>query len=162
MCETKEEVCFYHPRKPKQSPLYRLVERFSGPSWWLRSEKANAYQLKKLSDLGEDVESLLTLEAKPCSGEGDESIVRGAWDFKRINRLHEEYLLLLQNPPVRKSGKAPDPGVVQQWALKERLAWQAALKLDPLLPSKLLPPGYLGREVWSLRNAVPRDAGKWL
>ena len=28
MCETKEEVCFYHPRQPKQSPFYRLVERF--------------------------------------------------------------------------------------------------------------------------------------
>ena len=59
MCETKEEVCFYHPRKPKQSPLYRLVERFSGPSWWLRLEKANSYQSARVSPTREQSSSIL-------------------------------------------------------------------------------------------------------
>ncbi len=160
-------VAFDLPEKHNASRvrLRRYLKRrgfgYLQKSLWISPDPLGE-DVKKLSALGEDVESLLTLEAKPCSGESDESIVSGAWDFKRINRLHEECLLLLQSPPVRKSGKVHDPGVVQQWALKERRAWQAALKLDPLLPSKLLPPGYLGREVWSLRNAVLRDAGKWL
>ena len=66
--------------------------------------------VKKLSALGEDVESLLTLEAKPCSGESDESIVNGAWDFTHLNRLHKECRALLRNAPWRKSRQASHAG----------------------------------------------------
>ena len=119
-------------------------------------------QVKSLSAKGEDVESLLTLEARPCSGESDESIVAGAWDFRRIDRLYQECLRLLKSPPRRKPGEDMDPAKLQQWARQERAAWQAVLWADPLLPSRLLPPGYAGQEVWRLRNAVLREAGGWL
>jgi hypothetical protein len=31
-----------------------------------------------------------------------------------------------------------------------------------MLPSRLLPAGYLGKEVWALRNSVLHDAGQWI
>jgi hypothetical protein len=47
--------------------------------------------------------------------------------------------------------KAPPTGPrLVEWARRENAAWIAAIKTDPLLPSRLLPPGYLGQE--ALRN----------
>jgi phenylacetic acid degradation operon negative regulatory protein len=130
-------------------------------SLWITPDPLDA-EVRKLSAQGEDVESLLTLEARPCSGESDQSIVVGAWDFQRIHRLHLDCLRLLKNPPKRKAGEAADLTKVQQWARQERAAWQAVLWADPLLPSKLLPAGYAGKEVWHLRQAVLREAGQWI
>jgi len=42
-----------------------------------------------------NVESLLLLEARPCSGESDAEIVAGAWDFRVINRHYARHLNLL-------------------------------------------------------------------
>lgn len=129
-------------------------------SLWISPDPLDE-DIRRLSAMGEDVETLLTFEAKPCSGESAESIVSGAWDFKRLGELHRESLALLQNPPGRKSIKPPAPEEVQKWAAQERAAWQAALEFDPLLPAKLLPPSYVGREVWKLRNTVLQEAGQW-
>lgn len=129
-------------------------------SLWISPDPMDE-DIRRLSAMGEDVESLLTLESKPCSGESDESIVRGAWDFKRLAELHRKSLALLKNPPVRKSTKAPASEDLHKWAAQERAAWKAALQFDPLLPARLLPPSYLGREVWILRNEVLREAGHW-
>lgn len=130
-------------------------------SLWISPDPLDE-DIRRLSAMGEDVESLLTLEAKPCSGESDESIVRGAWDFKRLGELHRECLALLNNPPGLKSAKAPTLEMLQKWADQERTAWQAALEFDPLLPAELLPPSYVGRDVWKLRNTVLRETGRWL
>ena len=130
-------------------------------SVWISPDPLDEH-VKKLSALGEDVESFITLEASPCSGEHDESIVSGAWNFKHITRLHQDCLRLLTNTPGRKSGKSTSAEKLQQWAREERAAWQAVVDADPLLPLALLPADYLGREVWKLRNRVLRDAGRWL
>jgi phenylacetic acid degradation operon negative regulatory protein len=121
-------------------------------------------EVKKLSALGENVESFLTLEARPCSGESDAAIVAGAWDFSRIGRLHQDCLRLLNHPPQIQpdSGESPDAEKLRRWARRERAAWEAVLRSDPLLPRRLLPEGYPGREVWQLRNGVLREAGRWL
>ncbi|MCI0537251.1 MAG: hypothetical protein L0Z50_18710 [Verrucomicrobiales bacterium] len=118
-------------------------------------------EVRQLSAHGENVESFLTLEARPCSGESDASIVAGAWDFTRIHRLHQDCLRLLKDAPKRKAGELKDIAKAQQWARHERAAWQAVLRADPFLPSKLLPGGYLGKEVWQMRNAALRQAGRW-
>lgn len=116
-------------------------------------------ELRNLSREGEDVETLLTWEAHPCSGERDASIVSGSWDFERIRQMHEDCLRLLNNPPWGKSGKARDADELRKWASEERAAWEALLAIDPFLPGRLLPKGYLGRKVWRLRSAVLREAG---
>lgn len=130
-------------------------------SVWITPDPLDT-DLKKLSAKGEDVEALLTLEARPCSGESDESIVAGAWNFARINRLYQDCLHALKNPPGRKRGEKLDFAKLREWARQERAAWMAALWADPLLPSRLLPSDYLGKRVWELRNTVLREGGHWL
>jgi len=116
--------------------------------------------LPYLRSFGDDVESLLTLEAQTCAGEGDGAIVSGAWDFKEINRLYNKSAALLNDLPAV-SGRDPDGArQLQRWARLERAAWQEAVASDPLLPERLLPPGYAGREVWELRVRVLQEAAK--
>ena len=130
-------------------------------SLWISPDPLDK-DLKKLSAGSEEVESFLTLEARPCSGESDEAMVSGAWDFQRINRLHQECLRVLKSSPRRKAGEARDNERLLRWASQERAAWQAVLRNDPFLPTTLLPAGYVGQEVWSVRTKVLRQAGEWL
>lgn len=109
-----------------------------------------------------NVESLLLLEARPCAGESDEEIVAGAWDFRVINRNYERYLKVLERWPAKATVNAPPSERLQKWAAAERLAWQAAVEFDPLLPEHLLPPDYLGRRAWTRRVEVLADAGRLL
>jgi DNA-binding transcriptional regulator PaaX len=44
----------------------------------------------------------------------------------------------------------------------EREAWLDAVTHDPLLPEKILPPGYLGQQVWRRRIKALREAGRQL
>jgi phenylacetic acid degradation operon negative regulatory protein len=130
-------------------------------SLWITPDPLQV-ELKKLSANGENVECLLTLDASPCSGEADESIVTGGWDFARINRLYQECIGILKAALKRKDGETMEKSKLQHWARQERAAWQAALSADPLLPERLLPSNYLGLEAWKLRNAVLREALNWI
>ena len=105
-----------------------------------------------------DVESLLLLEARPCAGESDEEIVEGAWNFPTINQHYARYLKVLERCP-NTAAFSSSPELVQQWAADERQAWQAAVGLDPLLPQRLLPRDYLGRQAWARRIEVLGEAG---
>ncbi len=99
-------------------------------------------------------EALLFFEGRPFTGESDASLVAGAWDFARIGQAHRECLQLLAHPPA---DDAP-PQCWRAWLREERDAWQHALDLDPLLPTELLPPGYLGQEVHRQRRIQLRRA----
>lgn len=109
-----------------------------------------------------NVESLILLEARPCAGESDVEIAVGAWDFERINRGYARHLKILEERPegtlqpdaVRKS--------LLRWAAAEREAWLDAVANDPLLPARILPSDYLGRQSWQRRAEVFRDASQQL
>ncbi|MBM3888112.1 MAG: hypothetical protein FJ388_03195 [Verrucomicrobia bacterium] len=107
-----------------------------------------------------NVESLLLLEARPCSGESDAEIVAGGWDFEGINRRYAHHLKTLDERPTKPLHDAAAAKSFQRWAAEERAAWLAAVMTDPLLPERLLPPGYLGRRAWQRRVAVLREAGR--
>ena len=62
-----------------------------------------------------DVESLILLEAKPCSGESDAEIVAGAWDFDAINRRYAKHLEVLQQCPHGHLDTAADARAFQRW-----------------------------------------------
>ena len=99
-------------------------------------------------------EALLFFEGRPFAGESDAALVDGAWDFPRLAEAHRECLGLLAHPPTGTDS-------AHRWRLwlgKERDAWLRALDRDPLLPVALLPKGYLGREVHSLRRKLLRAA----
>jgi phenylacetic acid degradation operon negative regulatory protein len=109
-----------------------------------------------------NVESLLLLEARPCAGERDEEIVVGAWDFEAINRHYAIHLKLLEQHPKAALKNAAAAKALQRWAAAERVAWQTAVEIDPLLPKRLLPADYLGRRAWQKRVEVLRIAGQQL
>ena len=99
-------------------------------------------------------EALLFFEGRPFAGESDAALVNGAWDFSRLAEAHRECLGLLTHPPADTDSSLRWRG----WLQKERDAWLRALDLDPLLPTALLPKGYLGKEVHSLRRTLLRRA----
>jgi phenylacetic acid degradation operon negative regulatory protein len=106
---------------------------------------------QELSERAKDVESLVTLEARPAASETDAEIVAGAWDFTRINQRYERCLRVFgQLPQVRakEDGPARD---LRRWAQQEKAAWHEAISADPLLPDQLLPASYLGKKVWQER-----------
>jgi DNA-binding transcriptional regulator PaaX len=109
-----------------------------------------------------NVESLILLEARPSAGETDAEIVAGAWDFARINSRYARHLEVLgERPrvPIQSEGAAK---TLLRWAAAEREAWLEAVRLDPLLPRRILPPEYLGQRAWQRRVEVLGDAGRQL
>ncbi len=109
---------------------------------------------RELSAEAEDVESLITLEARPAADETDADIVAGAWNFENINRLYERSLKILSQFPTTKTKTGAPVEPLLRWAKQEKLAWQEATSADPLLPDSLLPPGYLGKQTWTERSRV--------
>jgi phenylacetic acid degradation operon negative regulatory protein len=104
-----------------------------------------------LVDFRDDVESLTVMEAVCAPGGENRSIVDGAWDFKEINKRHQEYIQSYVLAPrdvarLRVSSKALDV-----WLRRERTAWRHAIQFDPLLPRVLWPRSYQGEIAWQTR-----------
>jgi len=109
-----------------------------------------------------NVESLLLLEARPCAGESDAEIVTGAWDFGRINYRYGQHLRVLEERPEGPLRSEAAASAVLRWAAAEREAWLNAVRIDPLLPRRILPSGYQGQRAWRQRVKVLREAGRQL
>lgn len=107
-----------------------------------------------------NVESLLLLEARPCAGESDGEIVAGAWDFKQINMRYRQYMKTLGERPTGMIQGEAAARALGRWAANERAAWLAAVAVDPLLPERILPKDYLGRDAWARRVEVLREAAR--
>jgi phenylacetic acid degradation operon negative regulatory protein len=107
-----------------------------------------------------DVESLILLEARPCAGESDAQIVLGAWDFIRINASYAKHQRILTHRPRGQVKGGTAAKAFHCWLREEREAWMAALSHDPLLPARLLPHDYAGRQAWQDRLAVMGEVGK--
>ena len=106
-----------------------------------------------------DVASLLLLDAQPCAGESDAEIVAAAWDFERINQRYLRLMRILDEYPEGKLWNEVSAKTLLRWAAAEHAAWLDAVTNDPLLPERILPPGYQGRTAWQRRVAVLRKAG---
>jgi DNA-binding transcriptional regulator PaaX len=119
-------------------------------SVWITPDPLGA-EKTLLAGMDVDVESLIFLEATPCAGESDQDMVTGAWDFDEINCRYEEELSVLAARPEGRLTDEATAQAFQRWTEKERATWQEAIKLDPLLPERLLPKGYQGRKVWRRR-----------
>jgi phenylacetic acid degradation operon negative regulatory protein len=101
-----------------------------------------------------NVELLVLLEARACAGESEEEIVRGAWDFDRINQGYSRYLKVLSGRPAGALKSDAAAKKLFRWMSEEREAWLAAVRIDPLLPARLLPENYLGQKAWRRRLQV--------
>lgn len=108
-----------------------------------------------------DCSQLLLLYADSKGAATDKRMVSAAWDFDRINgRYNEVSTVLDEFRSVSESATPPE--ALRQWTEREHYAWKSALRLDPLLPTELLPRGYLGRNMWEKRTSVLRHAAQWL
>jgi len=107
-----------------------------------------------------DVESLILFEAQPGTGESDAEIVEGAWDFADINRRYSEYLRILEGAAIGGKRFKGSRQAWLSWATAEHGAWMEAVASDPLLPVRLLPPGYLGKKAWQRRLEVLEEAAQ--
>jgi phenylacetic acid degradation operon negative regulatory protein len=98
-----------------------------------------------------DVASLMMLEARTVAGDSAAAMVSQAWNFDAIGRAWNQLAVHLDRMPddVRCDGPSS-----WEWIAKERELAKHCLKLDPLLPEALIPPGYPGREVWHRRQQV--------
>jgi phenylacetic acid degradation operon negative regulatory protein len=115
---------------------------------------------KKLSAHAADVESIITLEARPAAGETDVQIVKGAWDFTTINRRYEACLKVLKESPQTRIKDGLPAAQLRRWAQIEKRTWLEAVSSDPLLPDRLLPEGYLGKRAWQKRIRVLAAASR--
>jgi phenylacetic acid degradation operon negative regulatory protein len=106
-----------------------------------------------------DVKSLIFLDARPCAGETDGEMVAGAWDFDRINRRYRLHLEVLGRRPASRARSRAGAKAMLDWMAREAAAWLEAVRRDPLLPEKLLPPGYLGKQAWRRRSDLVRNGG---
>lgn len=91
-------------------------------------------------------ETFLLMEGRPAAGESDNEIVQGAWNFELINRHYEQYLTYIEKSAA--GGRPPS------WWRRENALWRTAVNSDPLLPSLLLPRGYLGRDALQARKQL--------
>jgi phenylacetic acid degradation operon negative regulatory protein len=113
-----------------------------------------------LADGPVEVESLILLEARPCAGESDLEIVKGAWNFDAIDHAynrHDAVLTLLPRDPLTDTAGARR---LHRWLREERLAWLEVAGLDPFLPVPLHPPGYGGMKAWRRRVECMSEAGR--
>ncbi len=130
-------------------------------SVWITPDSVEAE--RKIMAGGEThVGSLMLMTARPCAGETDEKIVAEAWDFEFINNQYEQYLKILAKRPGGNIRGTEAGQRLQRWAAAERSAWLAAVQLDPMLPEKILPKGYLGKKAWQERTSVLPEIGRKL
>jgi phenylacetic acid degradation operon negative regulatory protein len=109
-----------------------------------------------------DVQSLILLEARPCGGENDAQIVTAAWDLADLRQRYTIHSEILRQRPTGSIRDDAAARLVQHWAGAERATWLDAVSRDPLLPSRLLPAGYPGREAWRARVEALRAAREQL
>jgi len=152
-----------------------LVFDLPGQQWalrrrlwqWLRSQRFGCLQqsvwlspdpvddsLLPLKSLKLTPESYSVIEGRPVGSDTDADLVRSAWDFTAIDRIHARLLELSDHGMRTASSADISPATRRHWMNAYRQAWIEALSLDPLLPRSLWLPDYAGEQVWRKRGDV--------
>jgi len=126
-------------------------------SVWIAPATPPAIEKLMTSD-DPDCTHLLLLFAASKGRKVDAKMVDGAWDFNAINTKYEnlQETLDLFTQVARNNTKDS----LAQWTAAENAASRAALQMDPLLPSELLPKHYIGRKIWKTRSKVLAQAAR--
>lgn len=106
-------------------------------------------------DLAAAVDSVAFLfEARTVLGHGNQSVVQEAWNFDRINRVHELYIHFANENLTLLDSETPSDSSVMQLLRMNNLAYAQAMSIDPLLPKELLPKDYEGMRVAELNSEL--------
>lgn len=158
-------ICFDVPtadNRQRQRLRHYLRTRWFGllqRSLWVTPDDVQEQQ-RILRSTNIDVKSLTLFQARLCGGESDSDVVAGAWDFDTINSGYKQHLRILQQRPVQKINGAAAANALLHWAEAEQVAWNRAVRADPLLPEILLPSSYLGRRAWRRRIELLAASGE--
>lgn len=121
--------------------------RLQGSAWIAPSTPPEIEKLVRSKDA--DCTHLLMLLADSKGAKVDAKMVEGAWNFEKINEAYQKLQAVLSRfDDVSKSNTRK---ALAEWTAEESAATRAALHLDPLLPSVLLPKGYNARRIWKMR-----------
>ena len=97
-------------------------------------------------------------EAKTVLGFGNQSVVREAWNFTRINAVQRLYIQFATENIMRiKETRATESEIVQLLRM-DNLAYAQAMLNDPLLPKTLHPDDYVGMDVARIHRELSRQA----
>lgn len=105
-----------------------------------------------------DCTHLLLLLADSKGPVTDARMVAGAWDFELVNERYRKLETVLEEFPAIAVRNSPD--VLAEWTSAESAATRAALRIDPLLPSELLPKDYSGLAIWRKRGETLAKAAR--
>ncbi len=92
-------------------------------------------------------------EARTVLGRGHRELVEEAWDFRRLGEVQATYLATCRDLSIRVRAGCPDEETLGRLVRQEMMEYLAAMDRDPLLPRKLIPPGYRGFEVYEQHAA---------
>jgi phenylacetic acid degradation operon negative regulatory protein len=120
-------------------------------SVWIHPDPVHEV-LEALEEFRDDVETFLLMEARCCAGYSNAAIVAGAWDFAEINKRYRAYLHRATLNASELTRMRQSPAALKAWIGSERIAWQHALEIDPLLPRVLWPSDYEGERAWAVRT----------
>jgi phenylacetic acid degradation operon negative regulatory protein len=119
-------------------------------SVWIHPDPVTP-MLAALREFRDDVESFIVMEAQCGPGYTNAAVVEGAWDFVEINKRYDSYLRRVALSARELARLRAAPASLAGWLRAERVAWDHAVALDPLLPRPLLPKDYRGLDAWEAR-----------
>ena len=105
-----------------------------------------------------DCTHLLLLLADSKGPKVDAKMVKGAWDFEAINSAYLKLQETLERFPQVARDKSRES--LAEWTAKENAISRAILRIDPLLPSELLPKEYVGKKIWKNRRKILAEAAR--
>jgi len=114
--------------------------------------RAQYSDLEKAASL--DVFACL-FEARTVLGMPSGKVVQASWDFERLYKIQKQYCdTYAENLSVLQSSGSIGIEKLSRLAAEEMEALRSAFCLDPLLPGRLLPDEYLGRQVYDLHLRI--------
>jgi DNA-binding transcriptional regulator PaaX len=109
---------------------------------------------KSLQQLRPGSRGFHVLETDSISGQAPAEAAEHCWDFAAVNKLYGQVLAVHDRGFELAGNPAAKPEAKRRWLAQERVAWQAAIFADPLLPRSMHPPGYLGPRAFARRQEV--------
>ncbi|MBX3746555.1 MAG: hypothetical protein KF833_14700 [Verrucomicrobiae bacterium] len=122
-------------------------------SVWISPDRLDTHSLP-LRDLHLTPDACTVIQGRPAPPDQDADLVRSAWDFTAIDTRYRQYLRAAEQGLDLASSRDVPPAQRRKWLRFQRLVWRQALSLDPVLPSPLCPPSYLGRDAFESRAQV--------
>ncbi len=101
-------------------------------------------------------------EARTVLGFGNQSVVREAWKFNRINEIQQLYIGFANENLTRLKESSCSESELVQLLRIDNLAYAQAMSIDPLLPEELHPEDYDGPRVAQLHLEISQQASEYL